>query len=71
MATQLQFYLDRAAEARSDAEAATLDNVRDRCIRAALAWEKMAQRAALTDTARAKLAEEKAIAAIAAVPQPI
>lgn len=66
MATHLQFYLDRAAEARSDAEAATLDNVRERCLRSAVAWEKMAARTAWTDAAREKHEKEKALAAAAA-----
>jgi hypothetical protein len=49
---QLQFYLDRAAEARADAESATLDNVRDRCLRAEDAWNKMAEKAARTEEMR-------------------
>jgi len=51
--TQLQFYLDRAAQARADADAATLDNVRDRCLRAEDAWNRMAERAARTEQMRA------------------
>jgi hypothetical protein len=51
--TQLQFYLDRAAQARADAESATLDNVRDRCLRAEDAWNRMAERAARTEQMRA------------------
>jgi len=50
--TQLQFYLDRAAQARADADAATLDNVRDRCLRAEDAWNRMAERAARTEEMR-------------------
>ena len=38
----------RAADARADADAATLDNVRDRCLRAEAAWIAMAERAELT-----------------------
>lgn len=49
---QLQFYLDRAAEARADADAATLDNVRERCLRAEDAWNKMAEKAARTEEMR-------------------
>ena len=40
------FYLARAAEERRAAEAAPLANVRDRCLRAAAAWDVMADRAA-------------------------
>jgi hypothetical protein len=50
--TQLQFYLDRAAQAKADADAATLDNVRDRCLRAEDAWNRMAERAARTEQMR-------------------
>jgi len=59
MSVQHDFYVARAAEARADAEAATLDNVRDRCIRAALAWEAMAARAHRSDAFRAKQDAEK------------
>jgi hypothetical protein len=51
--TQLQFYLDRAAQAKADADAATLGNVRDRCLRAEDAWNRMAERAARTEQMRA------------------
>ena len=40
------FYLTRADEERQAADAAPLANVRDRCLRAAEAWDVMAQRAA-------------------------
>jgi ribonuclease E len=53
MSSQLDFYLARAAEARADAEAATLANVRERCLRAAAAWDAMAARAHRGDTMRA------------------
>ena len=64
--SNLDFYLARAAEARADADNASLDNVRDRCLRAAAAWDAMAQRAHRGDTFRAKLAAEKEAAAGAA-----
>jgi hypothetical protein len=54
MSTQLQFYLDRAAQARADAEAASLGNVRDRCLRAEDAWNRMADRAARTEQLRSE-----------------
>ena len=59
MSTQHEFYVTRAAEARADAASATLDNVRDRCLRAATAWEAMAARAHRSDTFRAQQAAEK------------
>jgi hypothetical protein len=55
-----EIYLARAAEARADAEAATLDNVRERCLRSEAAWTEMALRAGRTDKMRARLAAEKA-----------
>ena len=48
----LQFYLDRADQARVDAEAATLSNVRDRCRRSEAAWTQLADRAASTERKR-------------------
>lgn len=44
MSTHLEFYLERAAQARAEAEAAILDNVRERCLRSASAWSEMAAR---------------------------
>ena len=51
MAT-LKFYLDRADEARHQAEAATLSHVRDRCRRSEIAWQKLAEKAELTEKRR-------------------
>jgi hypothetical protein len=47
-------YRSLAAQAHKDAEAATLDNVRERCLRAEAAWLAMAQRQDSVDTARAR-----------------
>ena len=58
--TSLQFYLDRADQAREDAEAATLSNVKDRCRRSEAAWTQLAERAALAEKNRQKLALLKA-----------
>lgn len=70
MADDPRFFLARAAEERANAERATLDNVRQRCDRAALAWEQMAERSARTNAARiqrdAETAERSARGAIAA-----
>jgi hypothetical protein len=60
MNTTREFYTTRAAEARADAEAAPLTNVRDRCLRAAAAWDAMAHRAARTDRMRAEAEAKKA-----------
>jgi len=63
MSSQKEFYNARAEEARRDADAATLDNVRDRCLRAEAAWLDMASRAGRTEQARARNAADKAEAA--------
>ena len=49
----LDTYLRRAEEALSDANAATLDNVRQRCLRAEAAWRAMADRAERSERMRA------------------
>jgi hypothetical protein len=64
--TDRETYLARAAQARADAEAATLDNVRDRCLRSEAAWAEMAARAKRTEEMRETLLAEKAKAAAAA-----
>lgn len=46
-------YLQRAAEARDDADRAQLANVRDRSLRAEAAWMVMAERAERTERLRA------------------
>lgn len=47
-------YREHAARARADADAATLDNVRERCLRAEAAWLDMAERQEGVERARAK-----------------
>lgn len=47
-------YRENAAKARADAEIATLDNVRERCLRAETAWLAMADRQERMETARAE-----------------
>jgi hypothetical protein len=51
--------LSRAAAARAEADAATLENVRERCLRSEAAWTEMADRAERNQRMRAKLAAEK------------
>lgn len=62
MAVQSDFYRARADEARADAASASLDNVRERCLRAAAAWEGMADRALRTTKMRERQDAEKAAA---------
>lgn len=63
MSAQAAFFHARAAEARIEAAKATLDNVRDRCLRAEAAWTAMAVRADRGEEARDRLAAEKRAAA--------
>lgn len=53
-------YRLRAEQARAEADVATLENVRDRCLRAEAAWMEMATRADRTEKMRADLAAAKA-----------
>jgi len=43
--SNLEFFRARAAEASADADAATLDHVRERCRRSEAAWSALAERA--------------------------
>lgn len=52
MADDPAFFRARAAAEHAAAEAATLDNVRDRASRAEAAWIQMAERAERTRSAR-------------------
>jgi hypothetical protein len=70
MSTHHEFYLERASAARRDADEATLANVRDRCLRAAAAWDEMAARAARTERMRAETEAKKALEA-AMAPTPV
>ncbi len=53
MADLVNSYRSHAEKAQADADAATLDNVRDRNLRAAHAWTQMADRQERTERARA------------------
>ena len=53
MSEQLDFYLARAAEARAEAEAATLVNVKHRALRSEATWNEMARRVMDTERRRA------------------
>ncbi len=54
MSANLDFYLSQAEKCRAEAEASILTQVRDRNIRAAAAWQAMADKLARTETARAE-----------------
>jgi hypothetical protein len=58
--SNLQFYLARAAQARDEADAATLDLVRERCRRSDAAWTELADRAARSERLRIEEEARKA-----------
>ena len=58
--TNLEFYLARAAQARQEADAATLEHVRERCRRSEAAWQQLADRAERSEQLKAAEAERKA-----------
>ncbi|HWU93706.1 MAG TPA: hypothetical protein VN106_10720 [Sphingomicrobium sp.] len=58
--TNLQFYLARAAQARDEADSATLDHVRERCRRSEAAWNQLAERAARSEALRINEEQRKA-----------
>jgi len=58
--TLLETYIERAEQFRREAAATTLANVRDRCVRSALAWEGMAAQLQVTEAYRATEAARKA-----------
>ncbi|NUR45508.1 MAG: hypothetical protein HOP91_05050 [Sphingomonas sp.] len=64
MNTNLDFFLARAAQARAEADAATLDHVRERCRRSEAAWAALASRAERSEQMRAAEAKRKAEAGL-------
>jgi hypothetical protein len=58
--SNLNFYLARVEQARAEAEAATLDHVRERCRRSEAAWTALADRAIRSDKLRVEEAKRKA-----------
>ena len=58
--SNLQFFLARAEQARSEAEAATLAHVRERCRRSEAAWQALADRAERSEQLKAAEAARKA-----------
>ena len=58
--SNLQFYLARAAQAQAEAEAATLEHVRERCQRSEAAWMALADRAQRSERMRVAEAKRKA-----------
>ena len=60
MSVTSDYYRERAADCGREAEAATLDNVRERCLRAQAAWLAMANRIGRSEAFRAQAAATKA-----------
>ena len=60
----LEMYTARAAECRREAATTTLANVRERCLRSAVAWEGMAHELQVTEAYRANEAARKAEQAV-------
>jgi hypothetical protein len=58
--SNLNFYLARVEQARAEAEAATLDHVRERCRRSEAAWTPLADRALRSERLRVEEAKRKA-----------
>lgn len=67
--TESEQFAAHAARFRAEAAEATLANVRERCLRAATAWEKRAATSRLVTDAR--LERESATAARAILERPI
>jgi hypothetical protein len=66
---QREFYLERAAEARATAAAATLENVRERWLLSEASWTEMAERSERNEKMRTKLIAEKAAERAALQPE--
>lgn len=60
MSQSYEFYSARAKEAKAEAKAATLDNVRDRALRSEATWRGLADQARAVAKRREKLELEKA-----------
>ena len=58
--SNLNFYLARVEQARAEAEAASLDHVRERCRRSEAAWTALADRAIRSERLRFEEAKRKA-----------
>jgi hypothetical protein len=71
MSVTSEFYRDRATECTQEAEAATLDNVRSRCLRSASAWQAMADRLARAEALRDRQAAAKTSEAVMGTPEAV
>lgn len=60
MSQSYEFYIERAREAAQEAAAATLDNVRERNLRAESMWTALAEQAHRVKAERIRAEENKA-----------
>jgi hypothetical protein len=60
MSTTFEFYDERAKEAAAEADKATLDNVRERNLRAEKTWRALAEQARKVMVDRKKAEDERA-----------
>jgi hypothetical protein len=58
--SNLEFFRARAAQAHAEGEAATLDHVRERCLRSKAAWQALADKAERSERMREAEAQRKA-----------
>jgi hypothetical protein len=58
--SNLDFFVARAEQARNDAEAATLEHVRERCRRSEAAWTALADKARRSEQLRDEEQRRKA-----------
>ena len=58
MSATIEFYSAQAAKCTAEADASALTQVRDRNLRAAAAWQAMADKQARAETARAEKAAQ-------------
>jgi hypothetical protein len=64
--SNLAFFLARAEQARAEGEEATLDHVRERCLRSEAAWQALADKAKRSERLREEDAKRKADAGLTA-----
>jgi hypothetical protein len=58
--SNLDFFRNRASQARAEADEATLDHVRERCQRSEAAWAALAEKAERSERLRLEEAKRKA-----------
>ena len=62
--SNLEFFRARVTQARAEADEATLDHVRERCLRSEAAWQALADKAQRSERMREAEAQRKAEAGL-------